>query len=57
MSHHLEAFGADGIHNLGAFKGVCYLQLLLKKDGRLLVRGPYDAVHEHSVRRRGGRVK
>jgi hypothetical protein len=39
VSHHLESPGANSINDLGAFTRVGNLELLLKKYGRLLVRG------------------
>lgn len=39
VSHHLEAFRADGIHYLGSLFSVGDLEFLLKEDRRLLVGG------------------
>lgn len=35
--HHFDAPLTDSINNFLSLGGVCYFQLLLKKDGRLLV--------------------
>lgn len=49
MSHHLEAPGTDSIDDLGSFFEVGNLELLLEKDGRLLVRGLDNARNEDMV--------
>ena len=58
MRHHLEALRAYCIDNFSSLFGVSNLELLLEKDGCLLVRSLDDARDEKVVRwGRGGMEK
>ena len=57
MSHHFKSAGAYSIDDLASFVNVGDLQLLLEKNGSLLVRGLDNAFHEHVVWGRGGWVE
>lgn len=57
MSHHLKSTGTYGVDDLGPFVGLSDFELLLEKDGSLLVGGLDYAIHEDMVRRGGRRVQ
>jgi hypothetical protein len=52
MSHHLKAPRTNGVNDLSTFFNISNLELLLQKDGRLLIRGLDDAIDEDVIRRR-----
>lgn len=56
MSHHLVPFRANRVQNPSAFFTVGDLELLLNKNGGLLVRALYDTINEMIVGGRGRRV-
>lgn len=57
MGHHLEAASAYSVYNFSTLLQISNLQLLLKEDGCLLVRGLDDARYEEGVRRGRRRVQ
>jgi hypothetical protein len=57
MGHHLETTSAYSVNNLAPFFCIGDLELLLKKNGRLLVGGLNNARNEDRIWWRGCRME